>query len=125
MECHSYYIVETIAAENQTSVENLAGKVQTKPMRMIGSTQLSDEENNLAKRAVHISQLLGYLSVRAMVRNDSELETKVNELLRSANKVMFGILLSDGCSDTELRAYDASLDFTENDVMELRQAYAV
>lgn len=106
-------------------MESPAGKVQAKPMRMIGSTQLSDEENNIAKRAVYISQLLGYLSVRAAVRNDSELKTKVNELLCSANRVIFGILLSDGCSDTELKAYDASLDFTENDVMELRQVYVV
>ena len=125
MECHDYYIVETIATENQASMENPAGKVQAKAMRMIGSTQLSDEENSLAKRAVYISQLLGYLSVRAAVRNDSELETKINKLLRSANKVMFGILLSDGCSDAELKAYDASLDFTENDAMELRQVYVV
>lgn len=120
MECYSYYIVESVETENPVSTVK-----QAKPMRMLGSTQLSDEENRLVVKAVHISQELGHLSMRAMVRNDNELESKVNKLLRSANKVFFGILLSDGCHDIELKAYDASLDFTENDVTELRKAYAV
>ena len=119
-ECYSYYIVESVETENPVSDVR-----QAKPMRMIGSSQLSDEENRLAKKAIHISQELGYLSIRAMVRNDDELDSKVNKLLRSVNKVFFGILLSDGCSDAELRAYDANLDFTENDVAELRKTYAV
>ena len=50
---------------------------------------------------------------------------KINKLIRSSNKVLFGILLSEKCNDNELKAYDANLDFTEADIVELRKAYAV
>ena len=36
-----------------------------------------------------------------------------------------GILLSEKCNDNELKAYDANLDLTEADIMELRKAYDV
>lgn len=49
---------------------------------------------------------------------------KVDDLV-SPNKVLFGILLSEKCNDNELKAYDANLDFTEADIVELRKAYAV
>ena len=104
--------------------DNLS-KEQAKPMRVLGSEQMSDDENRLARKAICMSQMLGDLSIRAMVRNDNELDEKVNKLLRSSNKVLFGILLSEKCNDNELKAYDANLDFTEADIMELRKAYAI
>lgn len=120
IECYSYYIVESIKTENIVSTVK-----QAKPMRVLGSSQMSDEENRLARKAICMSQVLGTLSVRAMVRNDDELDAKVNKLLRSTNKVLFGILLSEKCNDNEVKAYDANLDFTEADMMELRKTYAI
>lgn len=87
--------------------------------------QMSDDENRLAIKAICMSQMLGDLSIRAMVRNDNELDKKINKLLRSSNKVLFGILFSEKCNDNELKAYDANLDFTEADIIELRKAYAI
>ena len=120
IECYSYYIVESIETENVVSTVK-----QAKPMRVLGSEQMSDDENRLARKAICMSQVLGDLSIRAMVRNDNELDKKINKLLRSSNKVLFGILLSEKCNENELKAYDANLDFTEADIIELRKAYAI
>lgn len=108
---------DVIAVMNQS--------IKAKPMRVLGSEQMSDDENRLARKAICMSQVLGDLSIRAMVRNDNELDEKINKLLRSSNKVLFGILLSEKCNDNELKAYDANLDFTEADIIELRKTYAV
>lgn len=94
-------------------------------MRILGSEQMSDEENRLARKAICMSNALGNLSIRAMVRNDNELGEKVNNLLRSSNKVLFGILLAEKCNDTELKSYDAIVDFIKADIKELRKEYAI
>ena len=120
IECYSYYIVESIETDNIVSTVK-----QAKPMRVLGSQQMSDEENRLARKAICMSQVLGTLSIRAMVRMDNELDEKINKLLRHTNKVLFGILLSEKCNDNELKAYDANLDFTEADIVELRKTYVV
>lgn len=120
IECYSYYIVESIETENVVTTVK-----QAQPMRVLDSEQMSDEENRRAKKAICMSNALGNLSIRTMVRNDNELEEKINKLLRISNKVLFGILLSEKCNDNELKAYHASLDFTEADIMNLRKEYAI
>lgn len=120
IECYSYYIVESVETENVVSTVK-----QAKPMRVLGSEQMSDEENHLARKTICMSNALGELSIRATIRNDNELEEKINKLLRSSNKVLFGILLAEKCNDNELKAYNNILDFTEANIMELRKEYAI
>lgn len=121
IECYDYYIVDAI--ENDKSDDVVAGPC--KRMRTIGSSELSDVENELVIKAMKMAQECGYVSMRAMVRNDNELDKKMNEFLRSANEVFFGILFSEGCTEKELRDFGAKLDFTASDIADVREQYAV
>ena len=49
-------------------------------MRVLGSEQMSDDENRLARKAICMSQVLGDLSIRAIVRNDNELDEKIKKI---------------------------------------------
>ena len=121
MECYDYYIVDAIEdAKSDDAVTE-----PCKHMRAIGSSELSDVENELVIKAMKMAQECGYVSMRAMVRNDKELDKKMNDLLRSTNEVFFGILFSDGCTERELRNFGAKLDFTASDIAGVRTQYAV
>lgn len=121
MECYDYYIITAIEDDKSDDVASEPCKC----MRTIGSSELSDVENELVIKAMKMAQECGYASMRAMVRNDNELDEKMNGFLRSANEVFFGILSSDGCTEKELSDFGAKLDFTASDIADVREQYAV
>lgn len=79
-------------------------------LKALSESVLSIKEYGIAHEAFELIQTAGSLSIKAAVRNDDVLCTKINDLIKSCSDVMLAVL-SNSNSDSTLGILSAKLDF--------------
>lgn len=117
---NNYYLIVDEYSIIMPKDTKLNGKRHLRP---ISKTVLSEKEYDLVFSALQISQFMDKILLKAIVRNDNELISKIKPFIRTSNEIIIDILTTDNCSDEILNLCEGKLDFAAPDVEKLINDY--